>query len=531
MSSRLKDFWWKKRRRWKKKEPRNYKRVTLVSLVCLTLIVITSVAVYVIAQQRRARRVEVNGATITVKAGGDFQAALNRAKAGDTILLEAGATFNGSFTLPKKTGEQFITIRSSAPDSQLPASNQRIDPQRYAKVLPKIISTTVEPAIKTEDGAHHYRFVAVEFGPTKDGTFNIISIGNADEKRIEDLPHHIEFDRVYIHGSPTEGQRRGIGANGKYIRIINSYISDIKKRGDESQAICAWGSDGPLEIVNNYLEAAAENVLLGGAYNPNLQLTPSDVVIRDNHFNKPLHWRNEGWVVKNLFEIKNGRRVKVTNNLMTNNWVSGQNSTAILFTVRADSSPKATIEDVEFSGNIVRSSGGALNLIGNESLGGHRLTIRNNVFDDIDSTKWGGNGQFLLATAWDGVVIENNTIMHTGNITTGYGEPTKGFVFRNNVIRYNEYGFFGDTIGVGQKALDMYFPNSIVTNNAIIGGIGSNLKGKNMYPVSIEELKFTNPKNGDYRLMPNSPLKSKGVSGTDIGANLDPQKVGKMDLK
>ena len=527
VSSRLKDFWWKKRRRWKKKEPRNYKRVALVLLVCLTLVVITSIAVYVIAQQRRARLVEVNGATITVKAGGDFQAALNRAKSGDTILLEAGATFNGSFTLPKKTGEQFITIRSSAPDSQLPAPNQRIDPARFAKVLPKIISTTAEPAIKTEDGAHHYRFIGIEFGPTKEGFYNIISIGSAAEKRIEDLPHHIEFDRVYIHGSPTEGQRRGIAANGKYIRIINSYISDIKKRGDESAAIGAWATDGPIEIINNYLEAAGMGILIGGAHNPNLTLTPTDIIVRDNYFNKQLQWKNEGWVVKNIFEIKNAKRVKVTNNLMTNNWVSGQNGTAILFTVRSDSGSNATIEDVEFSGNLIRHSSGAVNVMGYEGLGGHRLTIRNNVFDDIDITKWGGNGHFLLATTWDGLIVENNTVIQTGNITTGYGDQIKNFVFRNNVVRYNEYGFFGDNLGVGQKALDFYFPKSVVTNNAIIGGSGSNLTGRNMYPVSVEELKFTNPANGDYRLMPNSPLKGKGLNGADIGASLDPQKVGR----
>ena len=44
---------------------------------------------------------------IVVKAGGDFQAALDRAKSGDTIQLQAGATFKGAFKLPKKTGEEF----------------------------------------------------------------------------------------------------------------------------------------------------------------------------------------------------------------------------------------------------------------------------------------------------------------------------------------------------------------------------------------------------------------------------------------
>src|SRR5207248_10525741 len=45
----------------------------------------------------------------------------------------------------------------------------------------------------------------------------------------------------------VDGQRRGIAANGRAIRIVNSYFSDIKRKGDESQAICGWGGDGPFE--------------------------------------------------------------------------------------------------------------------------------------------------------------------------------------------------------------------------------------------------------------------------------------------
>ena len=516
---------WRKRKRWPHNQSRWSKRLAIGLLISLPLIAVLAFAVYVIAQRAR---IVVNGATITVKSGGDFQAALNRANPGDTILLEAGATFVGPFILPKNNGEQFIIIRTSASDSQLPEPGQRIDPIRYASILPKIISSNGMSAIKSAAGAHHYRFIGVELGPTKNGEGNIVELGDGSEKSVDELPHHIEFDRVYVHGSQTMGQRRGIAANGRYIRIINSHFADIKRQGDESQAIACWAGDGPIEIINNYLEAAAENIIFGGA-GSNLKLVPSDIIVRDNHLNKPIKWREEGWLVKNLFEIKNGRRVKVMNNLMTNNWTSGQSGTAVLFTVRADNGPASVIEDVEFTDNLISGAGGAVSVYGAEGGGGRRLTIRNNVFEDIDGRKWEGSGQFLLCTEWDGLVIENNTILQTGNITSAYGNPIKGFIFRNNIIAHNEYGFHGDNRAPGQDSVDVFFPRALIGNNAIIGGGSSILKSRNMYPVSLAELKLTNPSKSDYRPLAGSSLKGKGASGADIGANLDPQRVGRVN--
>jgi hypothetical protein len=45
-----------------------------------------------------------SAATLTVTAGGDLQAAIDAARPGDTIVLQAGATFNGPFRLRAKGG-------------------------------------------------------------------------------------------------------------------------------------------------------------------------------------------------------------------------------------------------------------------------------------------------------------------------------------------------------------------------------------------------------------------------------------------
>ncbi|MCA1558400.1 MAG: hypothetical protein LC731_07670, partial [Acidobacteria bacterium] len=312
-----------------------HRRLIVCSILVTMCLVLAEMSLSC-AGQERPRRAGAAGSSIVVRAGDNLQAALDDARPGDTITLEAGATFRGTFRLPKKSGAQFITVRSSTRDSELPQAGERLDPKRHASFLPKIVSGSNDsPAILATDGAHHFRFIAVEFGPVPGGQGNIIQLGTGEESRLEDLPHDLEFDRVWVHGHPTEGQRRGISLNARAVRVINSYFSDIKRKGDESQALCGWGGDGPFEITNNYIEAAAEGVLFGGAA-PRLRIVPANITVRGNHFNKPLNWRSEGWLVKNHFELKNARNVVVDSNLMTNNWGSGQDGTAVLFTVRAE---------------------------------------------------------------------------------------------------------------------------------------------------------------------------------------------------
>ena len=231
--------------------------------------------------------------SIFVTAGSNLQAAINAARPGDTLLLEPGATFRGNFVLPVKDGSAFITIRSATPDAQLPDAATRITPA-HAPLLAKIRSANTMASVTTAPGAHHWRLQLLELGPNVDGFGEILQIGDGSSAQfaLTQVPFEIELDRLYIHGDPVMGQKRGIALNARAVTIRNCHISDIRAVGMDTQAIGGWNGPGPVLVENNYLEAAGENFMLGGADPAIPNLVTEDVVIRRNYFSRPLSWRD-----------------------------------------------------------------------------------------------------------------------------------------------------------------------------------------------------------------------------------------------
>src|SRR5437867_8127955 len=74
-------------------------------------------------------------ASRTLSPGDDLQGAIDDAKPGDVIALQPGAVFKGPFTLPKKSGNDWITSRTSA--GALPPSGTRVSPSD-ARLMPII---------------------------------------------------------------------------------------------------------------------------------------------------------------------------------------------------------------------------------------------------------------------------------------------------------------------------------------------------------------------------------------------------------
>jgi hypothetical protein len=575
--------------------------------------------------------------TLQVRAGENLQAVLNAAQPGDVILLEAGATFTGNFVLPLKTGSAFITIRSSAPDAALPGAGQRIGPE-WADALPKVRSGNSASALRTAAGAHHWRLQFLEFQSNKDGYGDIIALGDgsAAQGTLAEVPHDLELDRVYVHGDPLAGQKRGISLNAGAVTIRNSYISDCKAVGQDAQAIAGWNGPGPFLIENNYLEGAGENVLFGGADPSIAGLAPSDVVFRRNHLAKPLAWRDpiiqsvtgliatpadggtlsagrlvylvvaqrgvgQGtvgrstaaaidvdvpangsvqlrwspvlnatqyqvfgrgyswtvttptftdtgaagtvasapgssgtyWLVKNIFELKNARRFTIEHNVFEYNWPNGQVGYAIVFTPRNSNHTCdwCAIDDVAFQYNIVRHTAAAVNIAGHDSpeVSGlaSNIRIRHNLFNDVSSANWGGNGWFLLMG--DGprdIKVDHNTIDHDGGSlvyvsggTSASPAQVLGFQFSNNLARHQNYGINGAWFSFGNAIIAAFFPDGIVDHDLFSGGPASRYPSGNYFNTDFASV-FISLSAGDYRLNPAGMAKRAASDGTDLGADM-----------
>ena len=448
-----------------------------------------------------------------------MQSAISKAQSGDIIELQAGATYYGDFKLPKKTLTDFITIQSSAV-SQLPA-DKRVSPTN-ANLMAKIVTRGKGgSAVSTEDGAHHFRFIGIEFAPENaDYVYNLIYL-NTDSPKLADVPRFFEFDRCYLHPNKSGITRRGIAVNSTDTTIKNSYLAGFAGNQEETQAIAGWSGTKNVKIINNYLEGGAETVLFGGSDPVSAELIPTDIEIRGNYFFKPLEWFGKV-TIKNAFEIKNAKRLQFVGNVIESNQAGG----AMWITVRNQDgkAPFSTIEDVLVKDNLIINAGTGINILGKDdgypSQTLKRLTITNNLFLDITNKEVGYGGYFIQVSNGEDILVANNTAFNVGNPTTFHGEMPKNFLFRDNIVAHDSYGIQGHP-NIKSAVGKTLFQNNIFFNNKRINKSDSIFPEGNFWVEDYKSIGFINAAQNDFRLAPNSRFKGKGKNNTDIGSNLN----------
>src|ERR1017187_5594940 len=177
-------------------------------------------------------------AIITVNAGDDLQAALNAAQCGNTIQLRSGATFTGIFKFPARScdNSHWIIVRTSSPDSALPAEGQRLTPcyagvaslqgrpqypcNNPLNVLSKIVLNTGGTGpVTLQAGANHYRFVGLEItravGLKAAPTFIAMTQGGTGS--------YFVLDRSWLHGTTQDDSADGFELTGiTNVAIVDS---------------------------------------------------------------------------------------------------------------------------------------------------------------------------------------------------------------------------------------------------------------------------------------------------------------------
>jgi putative Ig domain-containing protein len=445
------------------------------------------------------------GGVIAVAKGGDFQQALNRAKCGDTITLQTGAVFTGSFLVPPQTCDDahWIIVRTSAPDSSLPPEGTRITPC-YAgisslpgrpafncrvtnNVLAKVQSTGNSGPLVLANGASHYRFIGLELTRTPGSGI----VYNVVVRTKDGAADHIVFDRSWIHGTAQDETQRGLMLSGlTHVAVVDSYLSDFhctSKSGvcSDAQAIAGGSGDqttGPLKIVDNFLESSGECIILGGSA---ATITPTDIEIRRNHMFKPMIWMKgqpgyvggadgNPFIVKNHFELKNAQRVLFEANILENTWggfsqagasvVLGPKNQALS---TGNFCPICQVTDVTIRYVTISHVAGAF-VLGNAlsdnggiALAGGRYSIHDVTADDINAKKYIGYGTFA-------------------QVSMGPGAPVMQPVTINHVTAFQPAVMLnlGDDITVNPQMNNLVFTNNLINagmapTHATGGGIAN----------------------------------------------------------
>jgi hypothetical protein len=297
-------------------------------------------------------------------------------------------------------------------------------------------------------------------------------------------------EQCLIAGS-SAGQHRGIRADGKNMSIMDSYIYNMIMDID-TQAIVAWdGCDG-LEVDNCYCEANSENILFGGEDAASLGNLPKNITVNNCDLVKPIAWMAAGIAVKNLFEIKAGINIKLTNSRLVNCWTSGQVGYGVVITVRNQSggAPFTVIQNVLIDGCEMDNVGAGIQFLGTDDTNPSGfvdgVTIHNMKLA-INAAQGAGRTIFLSAGPRN-VKLDEINVTTTGDLNSflNFDNPANlcsGFEFDNCQFQEGDYGIFGTSApGLGTPVLDMYAPGYKCNGNTVVKGTS----GRNIpYPSCI----------------------------------------------
>ena len=536
------------------------------------------------------------GKVTLIASGGDVVNALNAASCGDTILLQAGGTytFKGMPVFPSKNcdAQHWITVRTEASDSALTPEHVRINPS-YAGVAslpgrPAYTGPANNVMAKLVLGLNpisigdHYRLIGLEVTRPADGKWYNALLTPAGS--------HIIIDRSWIHGDPVAETTHLIqmhdGAD--HVAVVNSYMTDAHCTAAtgaciDAQAISDGGHATTLKVYNNFMEGSAETLEFGGA---TATLITTDIEIRLNHMFKPMIWNpsdpsyfGHKFIVKNLYEMKQGDRALVEGNILENTWGGfTQTGAAILLTPKNQAGangsnlcPQCYVANVTVRYNyVLHASAGLILGFGPSSNGGwpagsYNYSIHDIIYDGMQYATCYGCGYILsqIGSSYDPEYPTTNVMHdvkfdHLTYITNGF-QPGGGTAFMNlggppagnangspqeyNMNLTNSIADLGQggIISPGSGANNCLYGKNGVAAQIAACWVGASSFTSNawvedastrnfLFPAGNTVVKswsqvgfvnFGNGDGGDYRLTSSSPFYKAGSDGKDLGADVD----------
>lgn len=406
-----------------------------------------------------AKRQLTPASVVTVPAGGNVQAAID-ANPGATIALTG--TYTGTLELRGRggvlTSAGFVAGGAITPTLAAPLAKLKSPGQLQSAVLVAGDGWTLRGLEITGEANDLVNF----------------------QKGVRDFT----VDRVYIHGDAALGAKRGIALNGINGLVTNSWIADIKRKGQDSQALGGWDGPGPYRIEHSYLQAAGENIMFGGADPTSPDLIPSDIAIVDNVFEKDPTWRGQGWTIKNILELKNARRVAITGNTMRHSWTDGQTGFAFMLTVRNQDGgcPWCTVEDVLIERNAISDVGAGFNILATDSehpsQTAKRIAIRSNTLTICTTTFPGAGRLFQIDGNPQGLELTGNAFgicpgSYLGMFIT-VEKQIVGFVAKDNTFPEGQYGIHSPDAALGKPTLDKHAPGYDWQRNVVTRTVTGN---------------------------------------------------------
>jgi hypothetical protein len=404
---------------------------------------------------------------------------------------------------------------------------------------------------------------------------------------------HIIFDQVYMHGDQkTDETTRGLSVTGmSYVAVIDSFFSDfwcISVTGACTDSQTVEGNSGSvampvLKVVNNFLAAAGENILLGGAGLGSYQQT--DVEIRNNWMYKPLTWYPSSStydgvsrIEKNHLEFKQCDRCLVEANVMQNTWSGySQVGSAMVMTPRENGVPPCCYDtNITVRYNYITHACEVFQTGSDPAAQGqNHNTFHDLVADDLTYNLSGsyscsltyltqlfsppnnGGSEVPADTVVDNLTVNHLTIVTSLNNVQGLDvldgpapsspQQVSNISFLNSIMDAGIYGFHTATGGSysctnGNGASNLTLINGCWKNNSFDYHVlvrGAKAGGAwpgthNSMPTTFTTVGFVNYNNGvggDYRLctgagtpasscLTASPYHRAASDGKDIGANV-----------